>query len=73
LILINRKAEVATTRKGEVLDEMEQTLTSLLPSESDFATATENDAITRETLNILSDVVGLNRIALMATHTESPR
>jgi carboxyl-terminal processing protease len=73
LILINKKTELATTRKGEILDETEQTLTSLLPSESDFATATENDAITRETLNILSDVVGLNRIALMATHTESPR
>jgi carboxyl-terminal processing protease len=72
LILINRKAELVTTRKGVVSDETEQTLTSLLPGESDFATATENDAITRETLNILSDVVSFNRIALMATHVESP-
>jgi hypothetical protein len=72
LILVNRKAELVTTRKGVVSDETEETLTSLLPGESDFATATENDAITRETLNILSDVVSLSRIALMATHVESP-
>jgi hypothetical protein len=57
LILISRKAVLGTTRKGLVSDEVEQTITSLLPGESDFATATENDAITRETLNILSDVV----------------
>jgi hypothetical protein len=61
LILINRKAELATTRKGVVSDETEQTLANPFPGESDFATATENDAIIRETLNILSDVVVLNR------------
>jgi carboxyl-terminal processing protease len=72
LILIDRKAELETTRKGVVSDEVEKTLTSLLSGEIDSATATENDAITRETLNILSDVVSLNRIALMATHAENP-
>jgi carboxyl-terminal processing protease len=72
LILIDRKAELETRRKGAVSDEVEKTLTTLFPGESDVATATENDAVTRETLNILSDVVSLNRIALMATHAESP-
>jgi len=72
LVPTNRKAELVTTRKGVVSDETEQTLASLLSGEIDFATATENDAITRETLDILSDVVSLNRIALMATHVESP-
>jgi len=64
---INSKAELVTIRKGVIPDETEQTLTSLLPGESDFATGTENDAVTRETLNILSDVLNLNRISLMAT------
>jgi hypothetical protein len=72
LIQIDRKAELVTFRKGVRSDETEQTLASLLSDESDFATATENDAITRETLNILSDVISLNGIALMPTHAENP-
>ena len=72
LKLINRKAELGIARKGAVSDETAQTSNSLLPGESDFGTATENDAIKRETLNILSDVVSLNRTPRMATNAGSP-
>jgi hypothetical protein len=61
LILIDRKAELEIARNGVVSDEVEKTLTTLLPGESNIATATENDAVTRETLNILSDVLVLTK------------
>ena len=71
LKLINGKAELGTATKCTVPDETAQTSTSLLPGESDFGTATENDAITRETLHILSDLVSLKRTPLMATSAEA--
>jgi hypothetical protein len=43
-----------------------------IPGESDFGTATENEATRRETLNIVSDFVNLKRTPLMATNAESP-
>jgi len=67
LKLINTKAELETARRCAVPDETAQTSNSLLPGESDFGTLTENDAITRETLNILSDLVNLRGTPLMAT------
>jgi carboxyl-terminal processing protease len=72
LKLINTKAELGTARKGAVPDETVQTSNSVLPSERDFGTATENDAIKRETLNILSDLVSLKRTPLMATNQGRP-
>jgi carboxyl-terminal processing protease len=65
----DRKAETGTVWKRTVPDVTAQTSGSLLPGESDFGTATENDALTRETLNILSDLVSLQRTPLMATTT----
>ena len=53
----DKKAEPGTTWKRAVPDEIAITSNSALPGESDFGTATENDALTRETLNILSDLV----------------
>jgi carboxyl-terminal processing protease len=61
LMIIDRKTELETARKGVVSDEVEKTLTTLLPGEGDVAAATENDAVTRETLNILSDVLVLTK------------
>ncbi len=72
LKLINREADRGTARKYPVSDETAHTSDSLLPGESAFGAATENDAITRETLNILSDVVSLNRTSLMATNEDRP-
>ena len=77
LKLIKGKAELRTAQKHAVpdADDTAQCPNSLhpgIPGENDFGTATENDAITRETLNILSDLVGLKRTPLTATHAESP-
>jgi carboxyl-terminal processing protease len=65
----DKKAEPGTTWKRAVPDEIAITSNSALPGESDFGTTTENDALTRETLNILSDLVSLQRTPLMATTT----
>jgi carboxyl-terminal processing protease len=65
----DRKAETGLLWKRTVPDLTAQTSGSLLPGESDFGTATENDALTRETLNILSDLVSLQKTPLMATTT----
>ena len=51
----DRKAETGTVWKPTVPDVTAQTSDSLLSDESDFGTARENDALRRETLNILSD------------------
>ena len=63
----DRKVETRLLWKRTVPDVTAQISGSLLPGESDFGTATENDALTRETLNILSDLVSLQRTSLMAT------
>ena len=63
----DRKTEPRTTWRRSTPGEIAITLNSALPGESDFGTATENDALTRETLNILSDLVSLQRTPLMAT------
>jgi carboxyl-terminal processing protease len=68
LKLINRKEELATAGKGAVPDETGHASNSLMPGEREFGAATENDAITRETLNILSDLVSLKRSSFMATN-----
>jgi len=68
LKLINKKAKLATAEKGVGPDETADTSKNLLPGERDFGTAAENDAIKRETLNILSDLVSLKRTPLMATN-----
>jgi carboxyl-terminal processing protease len=65
----DRRAEPGTAWKRAMPDENAQASNSLLPGESDFGTATENDALTRETLNILSDLVSLQKTPLMATTT----
>ena len=59
LKLIDRKAGLGTAGRWAVPDEAVPTSNGLLPGESDFGTATEKKAITRETLNILSDLVRL--------------
>jgi carboxyl-terminal processing protease len=64
---VDRKVETGLLRKGTMPDVTTQASGSLLPGESDFGTATENDALTRETLNILSDLVSLQKAPLMAT------
>ena len=69
LKLADRKAETGTVWKRTVPDVTAQTSDTLPPGESDFGTATENDALRRETLNILSDLVSLQRTPLMATTT----
>jgi carboxyl-terminal processing protease len=63
----DRKAETRAVWKRTVPDVTAQTSDSLPSDESDFGTATENDALRRETLNILSDLVSLQRTPLMAT------
>ena len=63
----DKKVETRLLWKRTVPDVTAQTSGNLLPGESDFGTATENDALTRETLNILSDLVSLQRTSLMAT------
>jgi carboxyl-terminal processing protease len=70
LKLIDQKAELGTARRPAVSVEPAEVLNSLLPGKSDFGTATENDGITRETLNILTDLVSLKRNRLMATRAE---
>jgi hypothetical protein len=72
---LKRKAKLGTAQKHAVPDETAQCSNSLLrgiPGEHDLETATENEAITRETLNILSDFLNLKSIPLMATNAESP-
>jgi carboxyl-terminal processing protease len=73
LKLINRKEELATVGKAALPDETAHTSNSLLPGERDFGTATENEAVTRETLNIISDLVSLKRTPLMATNEGNAR
>jgi carboxyl-terminal processing protease len=68
LKLIKTKTELATAGKGAVPNETAYNSKNLLPGERDFGTAAENDAIRRETLNILSDLVSLKRTPLMATN-----
>ena len=63
------KTEPGTAWKRAVPDVTAQVSNGLLPGESDFGTRTENEALTRETLNILSDLVILQRTPLMATTT----
>ena len=63
----DRKVETGLLWKRTMPDVPAQTSGNLLPGESNFGTATENDALTRETLNILSDLVSLQRTSLMAT------
>jgi len=65
----DKKVETGLLWKRTVPDVTAQISGSLLPGESDFGTATENDALTRETLNILSDLVSLQKTPLMATTT----
>ncbi len=65
----DKKVETGLLWKRTVPDVTAQISGSLLPGESDFGTATENDALTRETLNILSDLVSLQKAPLMATTT----
>jgi carboxyl-terminal processing protease len=65
--LIDRKADSGHARKLELPDEPGQASKSLLSGETDFQTATENDAITRETLNILADLINLQKTPLVAT------
>ena len=72
---LKRKANLGTAKKHAVPDDTAQCLNSLLPGipgKNDFETATENEAITREALNILSDFVTLKRTPLMATSAKSP-
>jgi carboxyl-terminal processing protease len=69
---LTNRSELATAAKGVALGEPAHTSDSLLPGERDFGTVTENDAITRETLNILSDLVSLKRTPLMATSEGRP-
>jgi carboxyl-terminal processing protease len=71
LKLIHTKVELGTARQGAGSGETAHAANSLLPGERDFGTTTENDAITRETLNILSDLVNLERTPLMATNAGS--
>lgn len=66
---VDKKVETGLFWKGTVPDVTAQISGSLLPGEIDFGTATENDALTRETLNILSDLVSLQKTPLMATTT----
>jgi carboxyl-terminal processing protease len=72
LKLIKTKAEMETAGKGAVADETAYISKNLLPGERNFGTAAENDAIRRETLNILSDLVNLKRTPLMATNEGRP-
>jgi carboxyl-terminal processing protease len=71
---LERKVELEMAKKQAVAAEAAECSNSLLPGlpgEKDFGIATENEAITRETLNILADLVGLERKPLMATNAES--
>jgi carboxyl-terminal processing protease len=69
LKLTEAKADLEIDEKSAaVADETAHTSKNLVPAERDFGTATENEAITRETLNILSDLVSLQRTPLMATN-----
>jgi carboxyl-terminal processing protease len=72
LKLVNTKTELTTAENGVVPDERAFTSKNLLPGERDFGSAAENDAIRRETLNILSDLVSLRRTSLMATNEGRP-
>ena len=72
---LERKGELEMAKKHAVpagTVECSNSLFPGIPGEKDFGIATENEAITRETLNILSDLISLERIPLMATNAESP-
>ena len=72
---LKRDSNPGTAQKHAVPDDTTQCSNSRLPGipeNNDFEIATENEAITRETLNILSDFVNLKRTPLMATGAESP-
>jgi carboxyl-terminal processing protease len=72
LKLIKTKTELITAGKGATVpDGMTHTSKNLLPGESEFGTAAENEAITRETLNILSDLVSLRRTPLVVNNEGS--
>jgi carboxyl-terminal processing protease len=73
-LMLKRKAKLGSAQKHAVPDETAQCSNSLLPGipgDNDLETATENEAITRETLNILSDCINLKRTPPMATNAES--
>jgi C-terminal domain of tail specific protease (DUF3340) len=74
-LALQQKAELGSAQKHPVPADAAECSDSLTPhtlGQEDFGTATENEAITRETLNILSDLVSLEKTPLMATNTEIP-
>jgi carboxyl-terminal processing protease len=68
LKLINSQEGLAKAGKGAVPEEAAYPSNSLLPGEREFGTETEKDAIRRETLNILTDLISLKKGPLMATN-----
>ena len=75
ILKLKRKAKLGIAQKHSVPDDTAQCSNGLppdVPGENHFEIATENEALTRETLNILSDLVNLKRTPLMATNAESP-
>jgi carboxyl-terminal processing protease len=74
-LALQQKAELGSAQKHPVPADAAECSDSLTPhtlGQEDFGTATENEAITRETLNILSDLVSLEKTPLMATNAEIP-
>jgi len=67
ILKLKRKAKLGTAQKHSVQNETAESANRLLPGipgADEFAMTMENEAITRETLNILSDFVSLNRTPL---------
>jgi carboxyl-terminal processing protease len=69
-LALQTNAELGAARKHAVPAEYSNSLAPDTLGEEDFGIATENEAITRETLNILSDLISLQKRPLMATNTE---
>jgi carboxyl-terminal processing protease len=72
---LRRNTNPEAVQKHAVADETTQCSNSVLPNirwDNDLEIATANEAIARETLHILSDLVNLERTPLMATRTQSP-
>ena len=66
---INSQSEPDASEQSTDADDPPESFSALLPSvlgENEFDTAAENEAIKRETLNILSDLVNLTRARQMA-------
>ena len=65
-----KNSTLASAQKEAVPAEYSNSLLPDTLGEEDFGTAMENEAIARETLNILSDLIGLQKRPLMATNAK---